>query len=139
MSQRVRDVMTATPVVLPTSASIQDAAREMRDNDIGDVLVSDSPPNGPYGLVTDRDLVVRALAEGAAAARLADVCSRDLVTVSPDEPVERAVELMKDRAVRRVPVVDNGRAVGVLSIGDLALERDPQSALADISAASPNR
>ena len=58
--------------------------------------------------------------------------------MSPDDPVDRAVQLMRERAIRRLPVVDRGKPVGIVSIGDLALDRDPDSALADISAAPPN-
>jgi CBS domain-containing protein len=111
----------------------------MRKADIGDVIVM---ANGQIcGIVTDRDIVVRAVAEGwdPATTELADICSQDLTTVSPSDSIDRAVQLMRQKAVRRLPVVENGRAVGIVSIGDLALERDPQSALSDISAAPPNR
>ncbi len=70
---------------------------------------------------------------------MAGVCSdEELVTVGPDDELERAVELMREHAVRRVPVVDDGRPVGIVSLGDLALERDPESALGDISVARPD-
>jgi len=59
--------------------------------------------------------------------------------VAPDDPVSRAVELMREHAVRRLPVCQDGRPVGIVSIGDLAVEQDPRSALADISAAPSNR
>ena len=86
------------------------------------------------------DIVVRVVAEGRdpRATRIEDIASRDLTAVSPDDPVDRAVELMRERAVRRLPVVKRGKVVGIVSIGDLAVERDPGSALADISAAPPN-
>jgi len=92
------------------------------------------------GLVTDRDLVVRALAEGrdSATTKLGDICSKDLVVLSPGDSVDDAVRVMRERAVRRIPVVEEGRAVGIISIGDLAIERDADSALADISVAPPN-
>jgi CBS domain-containing protein len=111
----------------------------MRANDIGDVIASDDK-GGITGIVTDRDIVVRVVAEGRdpSATPIEDIASRDLTAVSPDDPVERAVELMRERAVRRLPVVKRGKVVGIVSIGDLAVERDPGSALADISAAPPN-
>jgi CBS domain-containing protein len=92
-------------------------------------------------LVSDRDLVVRALAEAADPERttVANACSDDLVTVSPDEDLDRAVELMREHSVRRLPVVEGDQPVGIVSLADMAIERDPQSALGDISAAKPNQ
>jgi CBS domain-containing protein len=93
-------------------------------------------------VVTDRDLVVRALAEGAdiSSKSVQEVCSTETVTVSPDDDVDRAIQLMRERAIRRLPVVEEeDRPVGVVSLGDLAVERDPHSALGDISAAHPNQ
>jgi len=135
----IREVMTTDPVVLDTASDLTTAARQMRDHDIGDVIVQDD--NGRVcGIVTDRDIVIRALAENRdpASTTLADVCSADIVTLRPDDPVTEAVATMRDRAIRRLPVVENGRPIGIVSIGDLAVERDPESALADISAAPPN-
>jgi CBS domain-containing protein len=138
MVQRIRDVMTADPVVLASSDSIEVAARHMKERDIGDVLVSDG--GRLCGLVTDRDIVIRGLAEGrGSSARLGEICSRELVTLSPDEPIATAVSLMREWAVRRIPIIEGDRPVGIVSIGDLAVERDENSALADISAAPPNR
>ena len=68
-----------------------------------------------------------------------EVISEELVSLSPEDSAERAVELMRQHAVRRLPVIENDRPIGIVSIGDLAIERDEQSALADISAAEPNR
>lgn len=139
MVQKVRDVMSASPVTVGGDASIADVARTMRDKNIGDVLVTEG--DRLVGLVTDRDLVVRGLANGpeAAKTRVDEVCSADLVTLRPDDDVAEAVRVMRDRAIRRIPVVDKGHAVGMVSIGDLAIERDAKSALADISAAKPNK
>lgn len=137
MAQKVREVMTATPQALRPDQSLSEAARTMRDEGIGAVLVADSTLKG---LVTDRDIVVRAAADGKdlGTTQLAEVCSAELVTVSPDDDVETAVQRMREAAVRRIPVVEEGRAVGIVSIGDLAIERDEQSALANISAERPN-
>jgi signal-transduction protein with cAMP-binding, CBS, and nucleotidyltransferase domain len=138
-AQTVHDVMTLKLTTLPMSASVRDAARAMHDANIGDVLVIDN--DTLRGIVTDRDLVIRVLAEGRepVTTTLADICSQDLSTVSPTDSVEHAIQLMRQKALRRLPVVENGRAVGIVSIGDLAQNRDPQSALGDISAAPPNR
>ena len=139
MSERIRDVMTTNPETLPESTIVREAAETMRANDIGDVVIVDD--NGAIsGILTDRDIVVRVVAEGRdpRATRIGDIASRELTAVSPDDPVDRAVLLMRERAIRRLPVVDKGKPVGIVSIGDLALDRDPDSALADISAAPPN-
>lgn len=139
MAQRVREIMTGSPVTLSKDASIVEAARLMRDNDIGDVIVTDG--GRAEGIVTDRDIVVRGVAEGRdpATVPVEQVVSGRLTAVAPDDPVERAIQVMRDRAIRRVPVVEGGTPVGIVSIGDLAIERDPASALADISEEPPNR
>jgi CBS domain-containing protein len=139
MAERIRDVMTPDPQTLPESTLVRVAAETMRANDIGDVIVSDDDGR-ITGILTDRDIVVRVVAEGRdpRATRIGDIASRELTAVEPDDPVDRAVDLMRERAIRRLPVVDHGKPVGIVSIGDLALERDPDSALADISAAPPN-
>jgi CBS domain-containing protein len=139
MADRIRDVMTPNPQALSASATVREAAETMRTHDIGDVIASDNK-GGLAGIVTDRDIVVRVVAEGRdpRVTLIEEIVSRDLTAVSPDDPVKRAVELMRERAVRRLPVVKGGKVVGIVSIGDLAVERDPGSALADISAAPPN-
>jgi CBS domain-containing protein len=93
------------------------------------------------GIVTDRDIVVRAVAVDLDPAQtmVGDIASPDPVQVAPDQPAADAVQLMRDHALRRLPVCEDGHLVGVLSLGNLATERDPESALADISAAPPDR
>ena len=139
MGQRVKEIMTAQPVTLDRDATIAQAAKVMRDRGIGDVIVVDG--EDAQGIVTDRDIVIRGVAEGADpdTTRLGQVVSGDLTSVAPDDPVERAIELVREKAVRRVAVLDGGKPVGVISIGDLAIERDPRSALADISEEPPGR
>lgn len=138
MHDRIADVMTAPPVCCPPDATVGDAARLMRDHDIGDVIVCED--DRLIGIVTDRDLVVRALAEGERAADrpLREICSQDLVTVSPRDDVQRAIDLMKERAVRRLPVCEGDQIVGIVALGDLAVDRDASSALGRISAAPPS-
>ena len=139
VSDIVRDVMSPCPRILGPDATLMDAALVMRREDIGDVLVC-KEGDQLLGIVTDRDIVVRALAEGRdpAGTRVAEVCSRDLVTIEPGDSVGGAVRLMREKAIRRIPVTEDGRVVGVLTIGDIAVERDSRTALADISAAPPN-
>lgn len=135
MAQQIREVMTKDPKVLDLNSSLADAARLMRDNDIGFVVVRDG--GSVCGVVTDRDLVIRGLAEGGdpATTTLASVYSEDLVQVSADDPVEKAISLMSDKAIRRIPVMEGSEVVGVVSLGDLAVERDPSSVLGQISSA----
>lgn len=139
MGEKVRDVMTAEPVCVEAGSSLAEAARLMRDADVGPITVLDR--GALCGIVTDRDIVVRAIAEGRDpdGTRVGEIVSGDLATIAPDDEVEAAVALMRERAVRRLPVVEDGRPVGIVSIGDLAKDRDPRSALADISSAPPNR
>ena len=138
MSQRIREVMTESVVKLPSSASLFQAARQMRDADVGSVIVEDE--GRVVGLVTDRDLVVRALADGLdpETTPLSEVASTHLVTVSPEDDMDLAIELMIERSLRRVPVLERGKIVGIVSLGDLAIERDRLSVLGHISAAPPN-
>ena len=138
MAQAVREVMTENLVTLPGTAPLAEAAQRMKESDIGDVIVMDG--DSMCGVVTDRDIVVRAIATGKdpQSASLSEICSHEVVTVGPDDTIDHAAQVMRERAVRRLPVVDGGRPVGIVSIGDLAIERDSSSALADISAAEGN-
>lgn len=139
MAQTVREIMTRNVVTLPRDATIVEAARLMRDNGIGDVVVTDG--DRAEGIVTDRDIVIRAVADGKepGSVRLDQVVSEDLTAVAPDDPVDRAVQIMRERAIRRLPVVEAGKPVGIVSLGDLAVEHDSGSALADISEEPPDR
>ncbi len=142
MGQKVRDVMTKNPLTLPADATLIEAAISMRDANIGDVLVTKTKDGGELcGIVTDRDIVVRALADNKKPdkTKLDDICSEKMITISPDEELADAVRVMRDEKVRRIPVMENGKAIGVVSLGDLATTRDPRSALGEISAAPPNR
>lgn len=135
----VSEVMTRNPVSVRTTATLANAAQLMRDREIGDVLVV-REDGSLCGLVTDRDLVVKGLAEGldANSATIEEICSHNPVTLSSDQTVKDAVKLMREHDIRRLPVVDGGDLVGIVSLGDLAIEKDPGSVLADISQAPPN-
>jgi CBS domain-containing protein len=139
MSETVRDVMTTDLYEVGLDESLVQVAQLMRDNGIGDVLVVDG--GQLRGIVTDRDIVVRAIADGLDPTReTADTVysGLGLATVTPETGLDEAARLMREKSVRRLPVVDNGRPVGMVTIGDLAIERDYHSALADISVAPPN-
>jgi CBS domain-containing protein len=139
MVRYLRDVMTQRPVTLQTTDTVIAAARSMRDGNIGDVVVVEE--DRIQGILTDRDIVVRALAEGRDPARttVGEICSRELTTLSPTDGIGEAEKIMRDRAIRRLPVVEDGRPVGIVSLGDLAVEQNPGSTLGGISAAPPNR
>jgi CBS domain-containing protein len=138
MAKSIKDAMNTKPASLPASATIADAAQQMRELDIGDVLVEQE--GRLAGIVTDRDIVVRAIAEGRdVTSKLGDIVSSEVVCITPAESADDAIRLMRERALRRVPVVENGRPVGIVSLGDLAEERDPRSVLGEISGAPPNR
>ena len=102
MSQNVREVMTANPVTLPGTSSVLEAARAMRDSHIGDVIVLEN--NQVCGIVTDRDIVIRAVAatRDPNTLTLGDICSHSLTTISPTESIEQAVRLMREKAIRRL-------------------------------------
>lgn len=138
MPETIREVMTPSPRTLDIRATVQEAARTMLDDDIGDVIICDG--GTICGIVTDRDITVRAVAQGRdpAVTSVGDICSAEVATLSPDDSVDDAVRLIRDKAVRRVPVVEGGKPVGIVSIGDLAIDLDSRSALAEVSAAPPN-
>lgn len=137
MQQKLKDLMTPHPVTLSSTATASDAAAQMAQQDIGDVVVVDESSGSICGVVTDRDIVVRVVAKelDAKTTKLGDICSKDLITLSPDDSAADAVSMMRSHAVRRIPVTDHGKAVGMVTLGDLAVDRDPESALADISRA----
>jgi CBS domain-containing protein len=138
MADTVRDLVKGEPVTVEASGTVQDAAKLMADNDIGNVLVVEN--DEVQGIVTDRDIVVRVLAKGDGSdASVREAASTDLDTINPDTSIDDAIQKMEQGNVRRLPVVEeDGKPVGVITLGDLAQAKDKDSALADISAASPN-
>ena len=138
MGQTVSDIMSKNLVSLSAEDTVRDAARQMRQANVGAIVVQKQ--GDVFGIVTDRDIVVRCLAHGSDCddTPLSEICTEDVTTLRPDDEVDRAVALMRDKAIRRIPIVKNGKAVGILSLGDLALQRDPFSVLGAISGASPN-
>ena len=118
----VADVMTRRVVYLPGETTLDEAAQAMRDQGIGDVVVTSGPTMS--GLVTDRDIVVRAIAEGLPprTTTLASIASRELIMVEQSATVEEAVQAMRERGVRRLLVCDADRkVVGIISLSDVAL------------------
>jgi CBS domain-containing protein len=138
MATSINEVMTHDPRTVAPDAPLTDAAREMRDGDVGAVLIDE---NGSIaGIVTDRDIVVGAIADGRdpSSTRVADVATDTVVTVTPDQSVEDVRRLMREHDVRRIVVEQGGRAAGIVALGDLAVDGDAEAELTDISAASPN-
>ncbi len=139
MATQVSELMSRQPIRISSTQSVADAARQMSNNDVGSVIIEDS--GKVQGILTDRDIAVRVVAEGLdpTLTTAAEVCSRDLAMLSPEDDLQHAIDLMRERSVRRLLVVDStDHAVGVLSLGDLAMERDSFSLLGQISAAPPN-
>jgi CBS domain-containing protein len=121
MAKNVRDAMTENPRSIGTSASVVEAARLMRDQHVGSLPITDDEKL--VGMITDRDITTRVVAEAAdpTTTSVGDVYSQDLISVEPDNDLEDAVQLMASHQVRRLPVVENGRLVGIVAQADIAL------------------
>ena len=136
--RKIRDIMSPAPICMAPGESVSAAAQAMKQHGIGTVLVlTDGKLSG---LLTDRDITVRVLAENRdpLTTRIGDICSSELVVLGPDDDVEHATPLIRERAVRRIPILAGATPVGVVSIGDLALDEDATSALSGVSSAPPN-
>jgi len=125
----VGDVMTSNPTTVQPTASVQEAARCMRDEDVGIVPITEG--DRLVGTVTDRDIAMRVVAEGKdpQSTTAADIASKNLVTVDPQQPLEEALRLMAQHQVRRLPVVEeDGKLAGILAQADIAqLGHDAQT------------
>jgi CBS domain-containing protein len=143
-SRQVRDVMTANPSSVRDSDSIRDVARIMKEQDTGVVPVCDGAKK-IIGMVTDRDIVVRLIADGKDPmnARVTDVMTKSVRKVQEDATVDDVLSLMSSSEIRRVPVVNrNDELVGIVSIGDISTQTNQDGkvgqAIEDISQAKPN-
>ena len=138
MGSTVRDVMTKNPVSLSSDSSVMEAAKAMSDHRIGTVVVMDD--GKPCGIVTDRDITVRAVATGSdpSKTRLSDICSKSLAAVRPDQSVEDAIQVMKSHDVKRVVVMSDSRLEGIISLADLTRRGEGEDVQDDISRAEPN-
>jgi CBS domain-containing protein len=139
--RQVSELMTDMPKTVRPSSTLAEAARQMRDGDFGDVLVAKDEGNLLVGIVTDRDIAVRAIAVGddPSTTTVKSIMTDKVESVSPSDTIEEAKARMRSANIRRLPVIENGKLVGVLSLGDLALATDTGTTLADISVASPDR
>ncbi|GAA0383004.1 MULTISPECIES: CBS domain-containing protein [Micromonospora] len=135
---RVADVMTRQVIYLPAETTLDEAARVMKEADIGDVVVTEGATLA--GLLTDRDIVVRAVAANSdpTSTTIGSITTREVVMIEQNCSPGDAAALMRERGVRRVLVCDAERKlVGIVSLGDLAVQFDPQSALGQISEQAP--
>ena len=124
MANSVRDAMTADPRSIGKSVSVVEAARLMREQDIGSLPITDDQQL--VGMITDRDITTRVVAEAAdpKLTSVGDVSSGDLISVEPDKDLEEALLLMARHQVRRLLVVENGRLVGIVAQADIALREN---------------
>ena len=137
MDAKVRDVMTPGPIGVDYYQTVGEAARTMRDWGVGAVLVVND--QSLHGLVADRDLVIRAVAEAKGTDEpVGPLSSGSLIGVDADADAGEAVRLMRENAVRRLPVIKDGEVAGIVSLGDLAMQDDSASALAEVSKATAN-
>ena len=122
----VREVMTTNPRCVSPDDSIQIAARIMREEDTGVVPIVED--GRPIGVITDRDIVVRAVADGSQANKpVREIATGDLVCATPDMSTREATKIMSERQIRRLPVVENDRLVGIISLGDIAVKEGKDS------------
>ena len=124
----VREMMSGNPESIDADATVQDAARIMQDLNVGSVPVLAG--GRVAGIVTDRDITIRVIAENRSPAKVPvrEIATADPLTVSPNTDVNTAAELMAKHQVRRLPVVDDGKLVGMLSLGDVSVEGDSREA-----------
>src|ERR687897_3427522 len=127
MAKSVRDTMTADPRSIGASASVVEAARLMREEHIGSLPITDDEKL--VGMITDRDITTRVVAEAAVpeTTSVGDVYSRDLISVEPNHDLDEAVKLMARHQVRRLPVVENRRLVGMVAQADIALKENERT------------
>ena len=129
MAKRVRDAMTANPRTLPLGANALDAARAMQDEDVGSIPVVDSDGT-LYGMITDRDIALRVVAAGKdpVGTLVDDVATRSVSPAYPDQSLDEALEQMAHWQVRRLPVIEDDRVVGILAQADVAHEAKDKKA-----------
>jgi CBS domain-containing protein len=136
--RNVREVMTSAPETVETTSGIRDAAKVLERADIGSVIVVDG--GQVRGILTDRDIALRVVAAGldASTAKVADAMTAAPETIAPTASVQEAVSIMRQHDIRRLPVVEAGRAIGVVALADLATSSEMPDLLSDISSAPPN-
>jgi CBS domain-containing protein len=126
MADSVRDAMTENPSSIDSAASVVDAARLMREQQVGSLPITDG--DNLVGMITDRDITTSVVAEAAdpQSTSVGNVCSREPISVEPDKDLDEAVQLMASNQVRRLPVVEDGKLVGIVAQADVALKENEQ-------------
>jgi CBS domain-containing protein len=126
MTKSVREAMTTNPRAIGTTDSVVEAARVMRDEHVGSLPVVED--GRLAGMITDRDIAIRIVAEGAdpESVKVGEIASRRLVTAEPDQDLDEARRLMAEHQVRRLPVVEGDELVGILAQADVTREEDPE-------------
>lgn len=132
--KKARDIMTANPQCVTREDSVSRAAEIMRDSDVGVVpVVEDQGSMRLAGVLTDRDIAVRVVAEGRNNdCRAREVMSSGLATVRPEDDVDRVLDLMKREQVRRIPVVEGDRLVGIIAQADVAMDLNNDRKTGDV-------
>ena len=119
MTRKMRDIMSSAPVCMASTETVSAVAKAMKERGVGTALVL--ADGRLSGLITDRDITVRVLAENRdpLTTLVGEICS-EVAVLSPDDDVEQAERLIRERAIRRIPVLQDGIPVGVVSVGDLS-------------------
>lgn len=137
---KARDLMTGIPIALSPGATVEEAAGKMRDLDVGAVLIWEA--GAPCGIVTDRDIAISAVAQGkGSATEIGEIATPTAVVAAPDDDIPEVARLMRQHRIRRLPVVQDERPIGLISLDDIALA-DPLLAgeiLSDLAEASTVR
>ncbi|SNS76154.1 CBS domain-containing protein [Anaerovirgula multivorans] len=134
---KVREIMTTHVSAANTSDTIDEISRKMKELNVGTIPICDHQ-NHVVGIVTDRDIVVRGIGDGYRSSdKIENVMSKELISITPDSHVHEAARLMAQNQIRRLPVIEDGRLIGIVAIGDLAVRNvyvdDAGRALSDIS------
>ncbi|WNB90521.1 CBS domain-containing protein [Bacillus sp. NEB1478] len=125
--KQIRDVMTANVDFVTPADNVYEAAVKMKQDNVGVIPVCEN--NQLLGVITDRDIVIRGVAEKRpGSTKVSDIMSSDLYTASPEMSVEEASNLMAEKQIRRLPIVENNKLVGIISLGDLSLTKESNSA-----------
>jgi len=134
---KVRDIMTSSVDWVTPDTTVVEIAQLMKKNDVGSIPICQD--NNLIGIVTDRDIVMKVIADGRNTNNISckDIMSTDIISVTPDQDVHEAANMMSKYQIRRLPVLENGKIVGIVAIGDLAVEKihinEAGDALSDIS------
>ena len=139
-AKQLREVMTTNVQCCSPQDQVSQAAMLMKQLNVGSIPVCENQ-NNVIGMITDRDIVLRCVAENLpTTTSIQQVMSQNVVTASPDMSVDKAAHLMSEKQIRRLPIVENGQLVGIVAIGDLATDHpsaeEAGHGLSDISAPS---